>query len=197
MPLLLRKVRFYTDNDKSIFVLRSKKYDNTQMPILNPNNLEFISRSPEQTQRIGARLGTFLKGGEVIALVGDLGTGKTHLAQGIGMGWGAQHPLTSPTFILVRRHSRPQDPIYLYHVDLYRIAGDLEIDTLGLDDVMGETHAICLIEWADRAKDFFPDDALWIELYWVDDLRRSLIFRATGPQHAALLNQLRKEIVGR
>jgi len=169
------------------------------MPILNPNSLEFISRSPEQTQRIGARLGAFLKGGEIIALAGDLGTGKTHLAQGIGIGWGARHPLTSPTFILVRRHSRPQDHAHLYHVDLYRLAGPLalEMDTLGLDDVLGETRTVCLIEWADRAPAFFPADMLWVNLRWVDDLRRTLIFNATGRQHAALLNKLRQEIVGR
>ncbi len=167
------------------------------MPILNPNTLEFISRSPEQTQRIGARLGVFLKGGEVIAMEGDLGTGKTQLAQGIGIGWGATYRLTSPTFILVRRHSRLQDRVYLYHVDLYRIEGALAIDTLGLGDVLGEPHAICLVEWADRAPDFFPDDILWVSLRWVDALRRALLFHATGPHHSALLTNLRQEIIGR
>ena len=167
------------------------------MPILNPNTLEFISRSPEQTQRIGARLGTFLKGGEIIALQGDLGAGKTHLAQGIGIGWGAQYPLTSPTFILVRRHNRPQDRVYLYHVDLYRIVGLSDVDTLGLDDVLGEAYAVCVVEWADRVPDLFPDDVLWVNLRWLDDLRRMLTFHATGPRHQVLLNQLRKEIIGR
>ncbi len=167
------------------------------MPILNSDTLEFISRTPEQTQRIGARLGAALTGGDVIALVGPLGAGKTAFAQGVGIGWGATTPLISPTFVLVRRHSRPQDRTYLYHVDLYRAPTAAEIDSVGLDEMLGASDAICLVEWADHAPDVFPDEVLWVTLRYLDEFRRSLTFTASGKRHHTLLEALRKEIAGR
>ncbi len=167
------------------------------MPILDPDTIEFISRSPEQTQRVGARLGTFLRGGDVVAMAGSLGTGKTLLAQGIGKGWGTTAALLSPTFVLVRRHTRPQDALYLYHIDLYRLESLPEIDGLGLDEMLGAPDSVCLVEWADRAPDAMPAEALWVDLRWLDEFRRSLTFRASGPRHRELLDLLRKEIMGR
>lgn len=167
------------------------------MPVLSPGTIEFISRSPEQTQRVGARLGTFAQGGDVIALEGDLGTGKTVFAQGVGMGWGAASPLISPTFVLVRRHTRHKDRIYLYHIDLYRLNSAREAESLGLEEMLGDPNAVCMVEWADRAPDIFPEDLMWVSLRWLDEHRRSFTFRASGERHIALLENLRKEIVGR
>lgn len=167
------------------------------MPILNPNTLEFISRHPDQTRRLGARLGALLQGGTVIALEGTLGTGKTVLAQGIGRGWGATSRLISPTFVLVRRHERPQDDDYLYHIDLYRLASEMEIVDLGLSDHLGAADTVCIIEWADRAPGLLPESHLWVTLAWVDEFRRTLTFRASGAEHQALLETFRKEIIGR
>ncbi len=166
------------------------------MPILTADTLEFISRNPEQTRRLGARLGHLLRGGEVIALVGELGSGKTVLAQGIGEGWGAMQPLISPTFILIRRHERPRDETYLYHVDLYRLEEAAEAEALGLTELMGEPEAIVVVEWADRAPKLFPEDRLWVELRWLDDYRRILTFRAQGERHRALLNEFRARLIG-
>jgi tRNA threonylcarbamoyladenosine biosynthesis protein TsaE len=69
------------------------------MPILNANTLEFVSRSPEQTRRLGMRLGALMQAGDVICLSGDLGSGKTTLVQGIARGWGSLDPVSSPTFV--------------------------------------------------------------------------------------------------
>ena len=79
------------------------------MPILDPNVVEFVSGSPEQTARIGERLGKLLCGGEVICLEGQLGAGKTCFAQGVGHGWGAIDALTSPTFTLIHELQRVRD----------------------------------------------------------------------------------------
>ena len=166
------------------------------MPILSPESLEFISRSPKQTQRVGARLGTHLKGGEVIALQGNLGAGKTVFAQGIGIGWGATTQLISPTFILIRRHTRHRDDCYFYHIDLYRLESPVEVEGLGLEELFGEPGNVCVVEWANRAPDIFPEDALWVSLRWMDEYRRSLTFRASGEAHQALLDKFRKEIIG-
>ncbi len=166
------------------------------MPILSPDALEFISRSPEQTRRVGARLGMFLTGGEVIALEGDLGTGKTVLAQGIGIGWGVATPLLSPTFILVRRHTRHQDSRFFYHIDLYRIASVQEAVDLGLEELLGDPESVCVVEWSNRATTLFPEEALWVTLRVMDEQRRSLTFRANGDHHRAILEKLRKELAG-
>ncbi|MBN1486497.1 MAG: tRNA (adenosine(37)-N6)-threonylcarbamoyltransferase complex ATPase subunit type 1 TsaE [Anaerolineae bacterium] len=168
------------------------------MPILDAHSLEFISRSAEQTRRIGARLGSLLTGGEVIALEGNLGCGKTVLAQGIGQGWGTTTRLISPTFVLLRRHESPQHiTTKLYHIDLYRLANSDDVESIGVYDLIGDQDAICLIEWPERASDLFDAEYLWVSFDWLSDYRRSLIFRANGARHQALLDEFRKEIVGR
>ncbi len=167
------------------------------MPILDVGTVEFISRNSEQTRRVGARLGALLCPGDLVALSGELGAGKTVLAQGIGEGWGATDPLLSPTFVLVRRHSGPQSAVYLYHIDLYRLNTEAGVEGLGLYDFIGAPHAVCLVEWADRAPDLFVDEYLWISLRWLDDYRRALICQAEGARHQELLDQFRKELIGR
>ena len=167
------------------------------MPIFTKESLEFVSRSPEQTRRLGARLGTFLKGGEIIALEGGLGAGKTVFAQGVGMGWGASARLISPTYVLVRLHERYQDHIRLCHIDLYRLNSIQEVEYLGLDEYLGKPDIICLVEWPDRHTGLFPPGHLWIHLRVLDEYRRSLTFQALGPRHKAILDVFRQEIIGR
>ncbi len=166
------------------------------MPILTADTLEFISRNPEQTRRLGARLGHLLRGGDVIALVGDLGSGKTLFAQGIGEGWGSLDPLISPTFILIRRHIRPNDSICLYHIDLYRLESEQEIIALGLEELLGDPATIAVVEWADRAPSLFPEETLWVELRWMEAYRRAMTFRAQGKRHRALLEAFRARLIG-
>ena len=167
------------------------------MPILDAETLEFISRSATQTQRLGERLGALLQGGDTLALVGELGTGKTVFAQGIGKGWGALSLLTSPSFVLIRRHERPQNTLKLYHIDLYRLNSLQEVRDLGLEELLGDPQTICIVEWAGRATEVFPEECLWVTLRGLDESRRSLIFRAGGKRHRDLLQQFRKEIIGR
>jgi tRNA threonylcarbamoyladenosine biosynthesis protein TsaE len=165
-------------------------------PILDENTLEFVSRSPDQTRRLGARLGALLKGGEVICLEGSLGSGKTCLAQGIGRGWGVSQTLISPTFVLVREYARPGDAIKLYHVDLYRISGAQEALTLGIDEFLGDEQAICIIEWAERSRPLIPNEHLWVQLEFADPMRRAMYFTAQGKHHAALLQEFRQAAFG-
>jgi tRNA threonylcarbamoyladenosine biosynthesis protein TsaE len=101
------------------------------MPILDPHSLEFISRSAEQTRRVGMRLGALVDGGDVVCLVGDLGSGKTTFVQGLAAGWGSLDPVTSPTFVLVNLYRRPEGA-RLYHLDAYRLSGASEAADLDL-----------------------------------------------------------------
>ena len=165
------------------------------MPILDPNVVEFVSGSPTQTVRLGERLGRLLRGGEVICLEGNLGAGKTCLAQGIGRGWGAADNLTSPTFTLIHELRRTQDKVRLYHVDLYRIEREVEAWMLGLTDLMDSTASV-LIEWPERAPSLLPPDRLWIRLEFLDDTRRRLTFNATDEFHLGLLTAFKKSAFG-
>jgi len=165
-------------------------------PILDERTLEFTSRSPEQTQRLGARLGALLQGGDVIGMEGTLGAGKTCLAQGIGRGWGASQTLISPTFVLVREYARANEPTRLYHVDLYRISGAEEALGLGVDEFLGDAHAICIVEWAERARSLMPPEHLWIRLDFTDQTRRALYFTAQGERHTTLLREFRRVAFG-
>jgi len=174
-------------------------------PILDDQTLEFVSRSPDQTQRLGARLGALLRGGDVVCLEGPLGSGKTCLAQGVGRGWGVGQTLISPSFVLVREYTRPANGnqgrrgVRLYHVDLYRISGADEMLSLGVDEFLGDADAVFVIEWAERARPRIPSEHLWIRLSFpdrADQTRRALHFAAEGARHAALLREFRREAFG-
>jgi len=165
-------------------------------PILDEHTLEFVSRSPEQTQRLGTHLGALLQGGDVVCLEGPLGAGKTCLAQGIGRGWGIGHPLISPTFVLIRQYSRPGDVVTLYHVDFYRLAGADEALDLGVAEFLGDARAVCVIEWAERARPLVPPDHLWVKLEFAERTRRTLCFVAHGARHTALLRDFRRVAFG-
>lgn len=163
------------------------------MPILDPNTLEFFSRSPEQTRRVGMRLGTILKTGDIIGLEGDLGSGKTTLVQGVAAGFGTLDNVSSPTFILVNQYSRP-DGCWLFHLDAYRLSTPAEAEDLDLERIREDGPVV--IEWADKIKSALPDDQLWIRLWWLDDEQRGMRISGTGDRAAEMLAVLRQLIFG-
>lgn len=165
-------------------------------PILNEKSLEFLSRSPEQTRRLGARLGQLLHGGETICLQGPLGAGKTMLAQGIGRGWGATDPLISPTFVLMRQHHRAAGDDVLLHIDFYRLEGPQDAWSLGLEDWLESPDVVAVIEWADRAPEILPEERLWIRLEPGGGERRRLLFTAHGSSYERLLHEFRRAAFG-
>jgi tRNA threonylcarbamoyladenosine biosynthesis protein TsaE len=163
------------------------------MPVLNRLSLEFISRSAEQTRRVGMRLGALLQPNDLICLIGDLGAGKTTLVQGISAGWGSLDPASSPTFVLVNVYRRPEGG-KLFHLDAYRLSGAAEAEDLDIDALL-ETGPL-VIEWADRIQEALPKDCMRVTLQWVDDNQRDMVFSACGGRYAGLLNDLRKQIYG-
>ena len=166
------------------------------MPILNKHTLDFVSHSPAQTRRFGARLGALLQAGDLICLEGELGTGKTCLAQGIGLGLGVTQAITSPTFTLIAEYRLPRPAPVLYHIDLYRLDAPLnEALAFGLDDYLAG-DGVCLIEWADRIRLALPTERLWITLRHVDDSKRGLVMKATGARFDELLEQFRQSAFG-
>ena len=122
----------------------------------------------------GERLGRAATAPLVIAISGDLGAGKTTLAQAICRGAGVPDFVTSPTFALVQRYDGARAPVY--HVDLYRLESARELVNLGWDDVLRD-DALVLVEWPERAERHIPDDALHIEIehHPTDAARRLLL----------------------
>ena len=163
------------------------------MPILDPHSFEFISRSAEQTRRLGMRLGALLRAGDVICLVGDLGSGKTTLVQGIASGWGSLDLVTSPTFVLVNVYYGP-DATRLYHLDAYRLSSAREAEDLDLEPML-ET-GLLVVEWAERIQAALPREHLWVTLRWIDDEQRDLVFAARGKRYQSVLATVRKQIFG-
>ena len=164
------------------------------MPILDDHSLEFLSHSPEQTRRVGVRLGEMLHGGHVICLDGDLGSGKTTLTQGIARGWGALDSVTSPTFVLVNEYQRA-DAEVLYHVDAFRLATAAEARAMGLGELF-EQGRVVVVEWPAHVDSILPSDRLRVGMSWVDDSRRALRFEAGGTAHLRLLGEFRKAAFG-
>jgi tRNA threonylcarbamoyladenosine biosynthesis protein TsaE len=129
------------------------------------------------TAAAGARLAAALRGGEAIALVGELGAGKTTFVAGLvaALGGGDAH---SPTFALVHEYDRGR--LIVWHADLYRIERAAELIELGLDDVIADPRGVTIVEWADRFA-IMPADHLRIELRYAGD-HRCLVATGTGPR---------------
>jgi tRNA threonylcarbamoyladenosine biosynthesis protein TsaE len=163
------------------------------MPILDPHSMEFISRSTEQTRRAGMRLGALLDPGDVICLVGELGSGKTTLMQGIAAGWGSLDQVSSPTFVLVNVYRRPENQ-RLFHLDAYRISGPQEAQDLDIEALIAQGPLV--IEWADRIEAALPKERLWIQMRYIDISQRDLIISAHGKRYQMMLNQFRKTVFG-
>lgn len=166
------------------------------MPILKEGELDIISYSSDQTLRLGMRLGALLQPGDIVCLSGDLGAGKTVFASGIGQGWGAMTPLTSPTFNLVHIHTRRQDSQRLYHLDCYRLHGPDDVDSIGFDDILAGNGPV-LIEWPENILAALPKTRLWVELNVTEQTRRSLILEASGARPEQILTAFRGSVVGR
>ncbi len=126
--------------------------------------------SADETRALGRQLAERLEPGDVLALQGDLGAGKTHLAKGIAAGLGLDpEAVTSPTFTLVQEHGDGA----LLHLDLYRIESEEEVARLGLDELL-DGDAVALVEWPDRGRDWLPARTVWLRLTHLGGDRRRI-----------------------
>ena len=163
------------------------------MPILDAHTFEFFSRSPEQTRRLGMRLGATLQRGDLVCLQGELGAGKTTLVQGLAQGWGALDAVSSPTFVLVNAYRRP-DSNQLFHFDAYRIESLGEAEELDLDTLLSQGPVV--IEWPERVELILPPQRLWGWLEYETDEHRAMRFAACGKRYENLLDHLRRTVYG-
>jgi len=156
--------------------------------------LTWDSASAEETERMGEALGAFLQPGDVVALFGELGSGKTVLVRGIAAGCGcAKGDVHSPSFTLVNEYGcgRCGQPgaghgeRRLAHVDLYRIRSDDELPGIGWDEYVHSRHVVA-VEWAERALRWLPRDHLRVSLETLGGDRRRFHVQATGPRSVQL-----------
>jgi tRNA threonylcarbamoyladenosine biosynthesis protein TsaE len=122
----------------------------------------FTSNSVAETEEAGVQFARELRAGDVLALVGDLGSGKTHFVKGIARGLGAKEAVTSPTFTLVHEYSGGRLPVY--HFDFFRLVDVNALRTIGFDEYIFSGDGISVIEWADKFPDVIPPGARWIKL---------------------------------
>jgi len=127
--------------------------------------LAITSNSPKQTLNIAREFAKLLSGGEKIALLGELGSGKTTFVKGVARGLGIKKKITSPTFVLAKLYQFGGKPKrFLHHLDLYRLNQHSELADLGLAEIMDGKTDIVLVEWAERAQKYFPRGSVIIKI---------------------------------
>jgi tRNA threonylcarbamoyladenosine biosynthesis protein TsaE len=140
--------------------------------------LDIVSRCAEDTLRLGEVLGRCLQAGDVVALVGELGSGKTCMTQGIARGLGVPpgYPVTSPTFTLINEYP---GTLALYHLDIYRLTGPIDLEDLGYEEYF-YGDGVVVIEWAEKIEELLPrEKSHFIHLRYVDENTREI--RISGP----------------
>jgi tRNA threonylcarbamoyladenosine biosynthesis protein TsaE len=140
----------------------------------------------EATRTLGRRLAARLFPGAIVALIGELGAGKTQLSRALAVGLGVadERIVTSPTFVLIQEY---QGRLPIYHFDAYRLTSAGEFADLGVDEYFA-SDGVCLVEWADRVQGCLPEDHLRITLTITGATSRRATLEATGPRHASLLD---------
>lgn len=135
-----------------------------------------ISNSYKYTQEIAQQYVKELKGGNIICLYGELGAGKTTFVQGLARGLGIKGRIISPTFIIVRKYNLDNNKTF-YHIDLYRIEKEKDLEGLGIDEILSDKNAIVVIEWAERLGTKLPKDRTEIYFKNIDDHERQIIWK--------------------
>lgn len=159
----------------------------------DPSAIDLVSHSSLHTERLGERLAAHALAGDVIALWGELGAGKTVLARGLAIGLGIdEDTVTSPTFIILHEHFGGRLP--LYHLDLYRLAQS-QLGSTGWEEAL-DSGGVTVIEWPDRAGDALPADRVDVRLEHVAETKRTVTIEPTGPRSRRLVDAFRDDAFG-
>lgn len=139
---------------------------------------KIITSSEEETLGLAKDFAKKLKGGEVLALIGDLGSGKTVFARGLARGLGIDKPITSPTFVLQKQYEIPTNyklqATTLIHIDAYRLQNGKDLEAIGVQDYFNDENSIVVIEWADRVKDILPCDVILLNFKVLNQDQREI-----------------------
>jgi len=149
---------------------------------------QITTRSVDETQKLGEIIGTAVTGGTVLALTGDLGSGKTAFVQGLARGLEVpdDYYITSPSYTLINEYP---GRFPLFHVDLYRITASVGIEDIGLYEILGDNRVVA-IEWADRIEQKLLPDSIAIRFEFTDDDTRKICITAYDLKNATLLKNI-------
>jgi tRNA threonylcarbamoyladenosine biosynthesis protein TsaE len=137
--------------------------------------MKYFSQSLEQTQKLSQKLAKTLKGGEVIALYGQLGAGKTTFIQKVAKALGIKRRIPSPSYILCRSYKIPKLPgKTLQHIDLYKIESLKDLASLDLEEIIADPNNITMIEWAEKAKEILPKKRIDINIVYKGERQREI-----------------------
>ena len=140
-----------------------------------------VTTSERETLSLAKKIAGALRGGDVIALYGNLGTGKTVFAKGIAAGLGVKKPITSPTFTLMNVYPIKKNSIsQLVHIDCYRLKNSTELKAIGINEYLNNPHVVTLVEWAERAKSLLTKDTVTVSLEMTKDNRRTITINHRG-----------------
>ena len=132
--------------------------------------MEFITNSPEETERVGAALGKILTPGTVLAYRGDLGAGKTAFTRGLARGLGYAEPVTSPTYTIVNEYLGGRLP--LFHFDMYRLASSDDLWDIGWEDYL-DRNGVCAVEWSENVEDAL-ENAILVTIHKTGETSRRI-----------------------
>ena len=142
--------------------------------------MEFITNSPEETEKIGAAVGKIIPAGTVLAYRGDLGAGKTAFTRGLARGLGFTEAVTSPTYTIVNEYLGGRLP--LFHFDMYRLSSADDLFDIGWEDYL-DRGGVCAVEWSENVAEALPEDTVWVDIRRLegeDNGRRITITGVTG-----------------
>ena len=136
--------------------------------------IEITTNSDEETRNFAKGLLKELKPGDILALEGDLGGGKTTFTQGLLSAIGIKEKITSPTFLIIKKYKlvRKKQFSEIFHIDFYRIEDSKETEYLGIQEIFEHKSALIIIEWADRVKNIIPKRAIWVKFKFVSENKR-------------------------
>jgi tRNA threonylcarbamoyladenosine biosynthesis protein TsaE len=156
------------------------------------NKVFLQTKSTSETIRIGKKIGGHLLPGDVLALSGELGAGKTQFIKGLaeGMGLGKPTYISSPSFTLINEYP---GRIPFYHIDLFRLRGENEAEELGLEEYF-QGGGVSAIEWADKILSLLPKEILWIYIYYTGKNTRSLEIIGKGKRYEEILKILDRRL---
>jgi len=150
------------------------------------SRLVLRTATPGETRRLGERIGRMLHAGDVVLLSGELGAGKTVLAQGIGRGLGVAAPIKSSSFVIMNEYEGA--PLRFYHADLYRLEGPEQVAELALDELAA--RGVLVIEWPERAPAELPPEHLRLRLDYAGARGRTIEVEAAGERYASIVRRL-------
>lgn len=142
---------------------------------------QYLMKSVEDTSAFGERLGEILVPGDVLALQGGLGAGKTSLVHSIARGLGIQTPVSSPTFTLLFEHTVSLKNMAMYHFDAYRLHDVFDWYDAGFNEYI-DAGGVCVIEWADRIREALPDRTIWLTIALTEEAPDKRIFSLQVPR---------------